>query len=240
MRTSQFIDRLLQPLERKLDYHAICQCSDETSGNFYDFIPLPQNRLALSMGNLPQTAGSITISGMQAITRGLAVCERNPASLACELNFTHHLLGPTGFCTQWFYAAIDPERNELKYVNAGHNSPFLIQRKGRLLRRLDPTGAALGLSQRSSYRHGLATVESGDILVAPSDAIADALSETEILVLVRGNLNACAAELARILIEQSGAPRCHEDRSVAVVRVICIARQVVLRTSVEEVAPAAA
>ena len=40
-------------LHPELDYHAFCQCADENSGNFYDFIPLPGSRLAISFGDLP-------------------------------------------------------------------------------------------------------------------------------------------------------------------------------------------
>lgn len=204
----------------ELDYHAFCQCANEYSGNFYDFIQQGDGGLTISFGDLPGAGPSgcepqsIGIPCIQALVRGLTVGSRDDlAGLAHELNRTIYLLGPQDLCVPWFYARLDPARRQLHYVNAGHEPPLLVRENGTVAR-LERTGAALGLSTRGSHRQGHVAIEEGDVLAIFSEA----LSEDAVLDVVQSHPNSGSAELARLVLEQ--AQDGVEDRTFAAVRVV--------------------
>jgi sigma-B regulation protein RsbU (phosphoserine phosphatase) len=214
-------------LHPELDYNAFCHCTAQGTGNFYDFIPRDSSRLAVSIGDLPATGEtlSITIPCLQALVRGLtAGCQGDIAGLAHELNGTLYLLGPQDLCAPWFYAQIDPLRHELRYVNAGHEPPLLVHKRSGTAHRLERTGAALGLSARGIHRQEIAAMEPGDLLVMFSEGVVDTLDGGRLLDLIFENPHAGAAELTRLIFEESEcSPSCpwpEEDRTLAVVRVM--------------------
>jgi len=216
----------------ELDYHAFCECADENSGNFYDFIPLGDSRLAVSFGDLPPASDvpSIHIPFLQALIRGLAGGGRGDlAGLARELNGTLYLLGSQDLCAPWFGALVDPVRHELQYVNAGHEPPLLIRGNGRMPQRLERTGAPLGLSVRGLHRQETTPVEPGDILAISSEGIGEALSEETLRDVILGCFNAGAAELTRRVLEEvhrsTRRPWVGEDCTFAAVRVVGAGRQ---------------
>lgn len=74
-----------------------------------------------------------------------------------------------------FYGVLSSD-GRLSYCNAGHNPPFLL-RDGSLLR-LDTGGVILGVFDGTSYQEETVQLVPGDVLVAFSDGIPDALSAT--------------------------------------------------------------
>jgi serine phosphatase RsbU (regulator of sigma subunit) len=208
----------------ELDYHAFCQCAYEYSGNFYDFLPQDNGGLAISFGDLPSTgqAPSINVPCMQALVRGLTAGSGSDlAGLARELNGTLYLLGPTDLCAPWFYARIDPMRQRLTYVNAGHEAALLIRGDGTVSR-LERTGAALGLSTRGLHRQESLAIEAGDLLAVFSEAV----DQDAVLDVVLSNPHAGSAELTRRVLDE--VRHVAEDRTFAAIRVVGACRHPLL------------
>ena len=72
-----------------------------------------------------------------------------------------------------FFGVLDGASGRLAYVNAGHDPPALL-RGGGVLRRLDPTGPAVGLLPDLEWRHDQVVLERGDMLLAFTDGVTDA------------------------------------------------------------------
>ena len=200
----------------ELDYHAFCQCAYEYSGNFYDFLPQDSSGLAISFGDLPSTgrSPSINVPCMQALVRGLTAGSGGDlAGLARELNGTLYLLGPQDLCVPWFYARVDPVKQRLSYVNAGHEAPLMIRANGTV-ERLERTGAALGLSTRGLHRQEGLAVEAGDLLAVFSEAV----EEEAVLDVVLSNPHAGSAELTRRVLDE--VRHVAEDRTFAAIRIV--------------------
>jgi serine phosphatase RsbU (regulator of sigma subunit) len=226
----------------ELDYNAFCQCAYEHTGNFYDFIPQDGSCLAISFGDLPSAgdAQSINLPCLQALVRGLSAGSRDDlAGMARELNGTLYLLGPQGLCAPWFYARIDPVRHQLQYVNAGHEPPLLVRQNGTV-RRLERTGAALGLSARGVHRCESLAIEPGEILAIYSEALA----EQTVLEVVLDHPHASTAELAQRVLEASrrvpDRPWMGEDRTFAAVRLVDAYRHPLMEECAENLAMCAA
>ena len=74
-----------------------------------------------------------------------------------------------------FFGVLDPATNMLTYVNAGHDAPAVL-RHGAVVRRLEPTGPAVGLLPGLEFGVEQLILEPGDTLLAFTDGVADARS----------------------------------------------------------------
>jgi hypothetical protein len=131
----------------------------------------------------------------------------------------------------FFYGEFDATSRVLSYVNGGHNAPMLFRRSdgGRDVVRLDTGGPVIGLIEDCSYTQGCVTLEPGDVLVAFTDGISEAMNladeewgDDRLMAAVRSNLSAPARELIDRIVRAAdafvaGAPQ-HDDMTTIVVR----------------------
>jgi sigma-B regulation protein RsbU (phosphoserine phosphatase) len=72
-----------------------------------------------------------------------------------------------------FLAHYDADTAQLTYSNAGHLPPLVLNRDGKVVRRLDRGGTVVGLMDGMRYEEDRFRMNSGDILVAYSDGITE-------------------------------------------------------------------
>jgi len=72
-----------------------------------------------------------------------------------------------------FLAHYDADTAHLTYSNAGHLPPFVLNRDGKMVRRLDRGGTVVGLMDGMRYEEDRFRMNPGDILVAYSDGITE-------------------------------------------------------------------
>ncbi|HKE29481.1 MAG TPA: SpoIIE family protein phosphatase [Bryobacteraceae bacterium] len=225
------------PTVSGLDYHGEYRPASpalaKEGGDFFDFVPLAGSTLALSLGELSGAGAgtSVLMSGLQASLRGFAENGPHRISTTVEaLNRTLCDLSPDYLYARLFYARLDASAHELTYVGAGHEPVLLVRRRPARIRRLESTGAVMGLTRRSAYHQRSLPVEPGDLLIAFSDGLSDALSpagraftEAGVLEAVLQTPDAGATELAREIMTAVDRFTGHEapadDRTVVVVRV---------------------
>jgi len=223
---SRFIPSEL-PRVDALDYHGECRPRDACGGNFYDFMVLPENRLAVSVGDVcgRGIGAAALMSGVQLCLRGLtALGSADIAGLVRELNRAICQTSPGNLYTTLFHAHLDPARRRLHYVNAGHEPALLIRPRAGRVHRLETTGTVLGLTDRVAFARRTLAVEPGDVLVAFTEGVTEAAvrSAAELYP------DARAADLVARILDAAGASP--EDQTVAVVR----ARGAAARILIEE------
>ncbi len=76
-----------------------------------------------------------------------------------------------------FVASLDPTDGSVCCVNAGHEAPVVVSAGGEL-RRLQPTGPAVGLMEGLDFVSAETTIAPGETLVAITDGVTEAKSET--------------------------------------------------------------
>jgi sigma-B regulation protein RsbU (phosphoserine phosphatase) len=155
-----------QPAIDGLDYAGFCLPAQSVGGDFYDFRQLEDGRLAVAVGDVAGKGApaALLMASLQASLRaqaagggttGLDTMINRLNSLICEIT-------PASRFSTLFYAQYDPGSRELRYVNAGHNPPFLIRREGAA--RLVPCGLAIGLSRTAAYVERSVMLCPGDLL----------------------------------------------------------------------------
>jgi anti-sigma regulatory factor (Ser/Thr protein kinase) len=78
-----------------------------------------------------------------------------------------------------FFGILDPESGILSYANGGHVPPAILDKSGKIVRRLDPTGPAVGLFPGVNYQVEQVELDKGDFLVGFTDGVTDATDKSE-------------------------------------------------------------
>jgi sigma-B regulation protein RsbU (phosphoserine phosphatase) len=172
------------------------------------------------------------MASLQAFLRSRArQLAEEPSHLVSQINEALvESTDPSKFAT-FFYGAYDPTARTLSYVNAGHNPPFLLRAGTSVVSRLRPTGMALGFDAGAQYNEGHEALGPGDVLLAFTDGITEALNEAgeefgeaRLAGLLVGNRLLSAGDLQRLIIAEldtfCGRAAQHDDVTLVVARVI--------------------
>lgn len=79
--------------------------------------------------------------------------------------------------TTAFLAEYEPASRQFRFMNAGHNAPFLRRASGEL-ERLSNGGIPFGIDSRVEYRSFPVEVRAGDLLIIFSDGLPEAVNQT--------------------------------------------------------------
>ena len=212
-----------------LDYYGECRQAAEVGGDFFDFVPLENKRLAASAGDVSGhgVSAAILMSGLQAYLRSFTnESPADPVEVIHRLNRTVYDISPDNFFATLFYAQVDPSCGLLEYVNAGHEPALLVRGRG-VIERLDATGTVLGLSPEAHFERKRVAVRPGDILVAFTDGITEAtdidgraLREAGVVNVIQHHSDERATDLVWRIEEAADRYCVHQDddRTVIVVR----------------------
>jgi len=143
-------------------------------GDYYDFVERAEGRTAIVIGDVSGKgmAAALLMASVQAVFRTLADVEASPAALLTSLN--RHLIrnaSPNKFVS-FFYGELDPSTGSMRYVNAGHNPPFLVRASGEV-ESLPATGVVLGIFGNAKYDEKQITLAPGDLLALFSDGVTE-------------------------------------------------------------------
>jgi phosphoserine phosphatase RsbU/P len=166
------------PTVDTLDYSARCRQVEELGGDFYDIVPLPDNRLALAIGDASGKglAAALMISNVQSSLRTAALFTGNngPAAFEVVNRQVYWSSLPDRYATL-FYGIFDKAKYTLRYVNAGHNPPMVVRRNGSILW-LETGGAPVGMFPDWNYQEGVVHLQPGDLVLAYTDGVIEAVN----------------------------------------------------------------
>ena len=150
-------------------------------GDYYDFIDLPGDEMGIAIADVSGKgiAAALLMSVVQASLRLMSADTNDScAQLAAKMNrFLYGSTAGNKYAT-FFYAQVDPKTRTLRFVNAGHNPPFLVRRtsSGAEAHQLKAGGTVLGLFPETDYEAGEVPLCAGDVLIAFTDGVPEALN----------------------------------------------------------------
>jgi hypothetical protein len=159
-----------------LSFASICEPARETSGDFYDFIPLDPGVWAIVVADV--TGKSLAAAMVMTMTRSIFRSNSQHAINAAEvIAHTNEILCADSAVKQLttaFYGILDTQRMTLRFANAGHPYPML-KRKGQV-EDLELVGFPLGSWLAASYSERTVQLQPGDQLILVSDGIVEAMN----------------------------------------------------------------
>jgi len=163
-----------------IDLAGYCRPAQAVGGDYYDFFALNDGRLALALGDISGKgiSAALLMASLRASLRSIASLQQsNLSSLICHVNNLVYESSTTNRYATFFYAEYDPVAGLLTFVNAGHNPPYIL-RKGQAIP-LEATGMVVGLLPNAEYSQATIPMHSGDVLLAFTDGISEAMNHNE-------------------------------------------------------------
>ncbi|NOZ57463.1 MAG: SpoIIE family protein phosphatase [Calditrichaeota bacterium] len=152
----------------------------QVGGDYFDCLRLGDESVGLAIADVSGkgTPASLLMANVQASLRTLAQPGIDLGKMVARINdLVHANTGFDKFVT-FFYAEFNTGTGELRYVNAGHNPPYLVRRDGRV-ETLEEGGLLLGMLPNVEYQTGSARLEPGDLLVMFTDGVTEAQNARE-------------------------------------------------------------
>jgi serine phosphatase RsbU (regulator of sigma subunit)/anti-sigma regulatory factor (Ser/Thr protein kinase) len=147
-------------------------------GDFYDFIPLPEGRIGVVVGDVTDKGvpAALVMARTQSVLRGEAPRLVEPGMVLARANELLCLEMPANMFVTCLYAVLDPATGAFTFANAGHNLPYV--RGADAVRELRATGMPLGLLPGMRYDEVEATIGRDESVLLYSDGIVEAHDPT--------------------------------------------------------------
>ena len=231
-----------------VDCSGYCRPAQGVGGDYYDFILTGNGRLGIAIGDVSGKgiSAALLMASLRASLR--AVTMSGTGDLSTVVNNVNRLVFEASADNRYatfFFGVYDPVTRVLDYVNAGHNAPFIVRPQRAetaktngedcdiasdcLVIRLEEGGPVVGLIEGASYLNGWLQMARGDLLIAFTDGISEAMnrrddewSEDRLIEAACKCTKKPAGEIVRCLIEEAdtfteGAPQ-HDDMTLAVMK----------------------
>jgi sigma-B regulation protein RsbU (phosphoserine phosphatase) len=149
----------------------------EIGGDYYDFIEREDKRMVIALGDVSGkgTAAALLMSSLHAAIHAQATSNHSIVETITEVNRYLAENTPANRFVTLFYAELDPQTGALSFLNAGHNPPIIVHAAGTM-ENLASGGLPLGIMPEAFYREGHTQLQPGDVLVAYSDGVSEAVN----------------------------------------------------------------
>ena len=149
----------------------------EVGGDFYDFYPVGQERLGITIADAAGKGvpAALMVSGAKYAVRENYGSDKNAMLQAVN----HHLLSVTTEDTfvTLLYGELWVKQRQFKYANAGQMPPIVAHPDGRGATVYEHADLPLGVMCCPTYSEHTIYLEPGDILLLYSDGVTDALGD---------------------------------------------------------------
>ena len=218
-----------------MDLAGHCRPALGVGGDYYDVFELSGGRIALALGDVSGKgiSAALLMASLRASLRSIAEDGSDDiARIVTRLNKQVHEACAASRYATFFFAIYAPHSGELRYVNAGHNPPFVIRGHGEDLR-LETGGMVVGLLKEAAYDEGIVQLRSGDILLTYTDGISEAMTaedeewgEQRMFAAASGARHLPATQILQSVMNAAdvfteGAPQ-HDDMTLMVLKVTAL------------------
>lgn len=162
------------PQHPNWDFAATLIPARQTSGDFYDFVPLSNGRLGLVVADVADkgTGAALYMALSRTLIRTYAMQFPDEPGKALQLANERILLDTeTDQFVTVFYGVLDLGNGRFTYANAGHNPTYHL---GSEVQSLGQTGIPLGMFEGMAWQQKTIQVDVGDCLILYSDGVPEA------------------------------------------------------------------
>jgi serine phosphatase RsbU (regulator of sigma subunit) len=164
------------PVESGWDVAAFYRAARQVGGDFYDFFQVSDQQWAIVVADVADKGvpAALFMALCRTLLRAVGSNRYPPAETLARVN--ELLLRDTRsdlFVTVW-YGLWDAQKAEVAFASAGHNPPLVVRADGTV-EQLHTRGIALGVIPNVKLGEHLIILNPGDLLVAYTDGVTEAL-----------------------------------------------------------------
>jgi len=146
----------------------------EVGGDFYDVIPLPDDRIGFVIGDVTDKGvpAALVMAATRSVLRASAQRLVDPGAVLERVN--EHLCPdmPEKMFVTCLYGVLEPTTGHFRFANAGHDLPYVKTADGSV--ELRARGMPLGLMPGMFYEEKEAVLAPGESLLLHSDGVVEA------------------------------------------------------------------
>jgi serine phosphatase RsbU (regulator of sigma subunit) len=168
---------------RGFELYAQVLSAREVSGDFYDFLELPDHRLAFFVGDVSGKGipAALFMVGVRTLSRHLATVNASPAQTLRMLNPALAADNPSVMFVTLLHGIYSPETGEVVISSGGHPAPLLRRTDGQVEVLPLKSGRLVGFETGPNgtppvYADFSFTLSKGDTLVIYTDGLTEARS----------------------------------------------------------------
>lgn len=215
------------PQPEGLSIWSFMRPANDVGADLVDYIDLPGGRLGIVLGDVAGKGlgAALLTAKLQATLRALIPACPSLSELGSQLNAILFRDGIDNRFVTLFYFEIEPVSGRMRYLNAGHNPPFVLRASG--LEALPASAIPLGMMAGTAYAESELRMHAGEALVVYSDGLTEARNAadeefgTDRLRALMPRLRGLSAETGvRLIIDEVdgflAGERPHDDMSLVV------------------------
>jgi sigma-B regulation protein RsbU (phosphoserine phosphatase) len=195
------------------DIAGVCIPTDKIGGDYFDYIPLSNNRLGLAVADVSGHGipPALVMTAFRALLRTKALGRSRPANIANSINkLLPEFTGNNHFVTV-LYAVLEASSGNLTYISCGHPPPLLLHANGEV-EKLNCHNPALGIFQNLHFSDEETKLAAGDILVLYTDGVIELMNQQNesfgikrLVHVIQENQQLAAADLILKVIRSTSA-----------------------------------
>jgi phosphoserine phosphatase RsbU/P len=163
-----------------LDIAAVCKPAYETGGDYYDFIPLKDDQLAVTIGDV--SGKGIQAAFFMTFIKGVihAVCENFESTVEVlrRANKLFKKNARKGTFISLIFGVVDVKKNLFTFSRAGHNPLLYFNHRDKKLHTFTPQGIGLGITGDEIFKKNISELSidfnQNDILILYTDGVVEA------------------------------------------------------------------
>jgi hypothetical protein len=181
LESARNIQRTLIPIDNPqipgYDMSGFCQPVYDIGGDFYDYVPVDTNKLALCIGDV--TAKGISAATLVTMAKSAFYSQlKNNPDVSQTLSIMNEMvknLSQKNVLMTFAYLLLETDKRKLHYSNAGHPPPYIYNAKTDSTRslELETPHYPLGAKENQKYEVHTVDMESGDILLLYTNGIVE-------------------------------------------------------------------
>jgi serine phosphatase RsbU (regulator of sigma subunit) len=184
----------------------------ETSGDFFDIIPLSNDRIGIVVADVMDkgVGPALYMAISRTLIRTYAIeLDSQPDTVFFATNERILTDTTSSLFVTAFYGVLNPKTGELTYCNAGHNPPYLLRSDGvaethALIRNAIP----IGIAEDTIWGNDTVLLQPGDALILYTDGIPEAqnhggefFGESSLVEVAKANLGKSAGDLQAAILD---------------------------------------
>lgn len=171
------------PAVEQYEFYDFYQPARYLGGDYYDYIPLPDGRLAVALGDVSGkgVSAALLMANLSAEVRYGLLIEPTFGDAMQRINRAYCEPRWDDRFVTFILAILDPAKHTVRFHNAGHIQPILCTpgEKARILDEDDYTRLPLGILRETEYPQFEIKLEPGQKFVLLSDGLTDAMNSKE-------------------------------------------------------------
>ncbi len=192
------------PLLKDYDISAFNMPAKEVGGDFYDFIPVTDDKMGIAIANVSEKGvpAALLMALSKTIVQTKARETQHVSDVMEYLNKLVMIEADSGIDLALFYAVLDTKSKTLRYINAGNDSPLLFMKNSESIVKLANENFHLGKIINKKFEEKEIVLNSGDIIIFYTDGLINVLNENKesfgierLKIILRENYNLSPKEM---------------------------------------------